>query len=398
MIQDPIAVTAILLAIVATLFRVAKTALGKRIFGFVPLIVFCYFVPTLLSNLGFLPMESAAYTFIKKTLLPASLFLLTLSVDIPTIKKLGPKVLYLFFGATASVFIGSALTYASLGWLLPAEAHLETWKGLAALCASWIGGGANFVAVGQSVGASDQTLGLMVIVDVAVASVWMAVLLYFAGKEKALDEKIGADRSMIDEVRKRIESYQLSVLQTPNLVDWLSLAALSMSAVAVSTGLAKILPDIGTIINGFTWIVMIVTALGVVASYTPLRKLEGAGASVLGSVFLYMLIATIGAQGDFKSIVRAPVLVLMGAVWMSFHAGFMLWLRKKLKAPIFFMAVGSQANIGAAASAPIVASAFHPSLVTVGVLLAILGYVMGTYLAILNAFLLEQIYLALYAF
>lgn len=397
MIQDPVAVAGALLAIVAALYWASAQPTLRGLFKIVPLIVFAYFVPTLLSNTGILPLESAAYTFIRRVLLPASLLLLTLSVDIPAIVQLGPKVLYMFFGATVSVFLGSIVAYASVGWLIPSELHEQAWRGLAALCGSWIGGGANFVAVGESVRASQTIMGLMVVVDVAIASAWMAILLWFAGRERALDERIGADRTAVDAVRRKIETYQLQIARPVTGPDLITLGALSIGGTALCHAVASQLPDIGTIINGFTWVVILITAAGVALSFTPARHLEGAGASALGSAFLYMLIATIGAQGNFREIVNAPAMVAVGVVWMSVHAVFMLVLRRVIKAPIFFLAVGSQANIGAAASAPIVASAFHPSLATVGVMLAILGYVLGTYVALLNAVVLEQVYLTVFA-
>jgi uncharacterized membrane protein len=240
-------------------------------------------------------------------------------------------------------------------------------------------------------------LGIMVIVDVAVANVWMACLLYFAGRERELDTRIGADRAALDEVRAKVESYSASITRPTKLADLITLAAIGIGGTAACTYLGKQLPDVGTIINGFTWVVILITALGVTLSFTSLRRLEGAGASVVGSTFLYLLVAVIGAQGNFRAILDAPSLVLVGAVWMAFHAGCMLLLRRLIKAPIFFLAVGSQANIGAAASAPVVASAFHPALAPVGVLLAILGYVLGTYLALANGFLLERIYRAFFA-
>lgn len=397
MIQEPVAVAGTLLAIVAAIYWASSRPVLGRIFTVVPLIVFAYFIPTVLSNTGVLPLESPAYTFIRRVLLPASLLLLTLSVDLPAIAHLGPKVLYMFFGATTSVFLGALLAYGTAGWLIPEALHEQAWRGIAALCGSWIGGGANFVAVGESVGASQTIMGLMVVVDVAVANVWMAILLWFAGREQAMDARIGADRGAVDTLRQKIEAYQLAIAKPTTGPALITLGALSIGGTALCSAIAAQLPDIGTIVNGFTWVVILITALGVALSFTPARQLEGIGASALGSAFLYMLIATIGAQGSFREIVNAPALVVVGAVWMLFHAGFMLTLRRLIKAPIFFLAVGSQANIGAAASAPVVASAFHPALATVGVMLAILGYVLGTYLALLNAFLLERMYLILFA-
>jgi uncharacterized membrane protein len=390
-IQAPLSVLAVLLGVLAGLFLFQRSAAGARLFRYVPLLVFCYFIPALLSNTGVIPIESDLYVFIRRVLLPASLVLLVLSTDIPAVVSLGRDAVVLFLTGTASIALGGPLAFLALGWLFPQETLDQAWRGLAALCGSWIGGGANFVAVGESVGASAATMSLMVVVDVGVANVWMAMLLLFAGRERSMDEAIGADRRRIDAVRARVEHYQAEVSRPANLPDMLLIAAIGIGTTAIVTWIATYLPDIGTIINGFTWIVCLVTAVGVALSFTRLRRLEGAGASTVGSVFLYLLVATIGASAQFSQVLQNLPLLAVGALWMAIHAGAMLTVRRLLRSPVFFLAVGSQANVGGAASAPVVAAAFHPSLATVGVLLAVLGYVLGTYVGILDAFLLRGI-------
>lgn len=391
MIQTPLSVLAVLLLVLAGLFMFQRHPLGDRIFRVVPLLVFCYFVPALLSNLGIIPGESEVYVFIRRILLPASLVLLVLSADIPAVASLGRDAVVLFLAGTASIAIGGPLAFLALGWMFPPEALDQAWRGLAALAGSWVGGGANFVAVGESAGATPETMSLMVVVDVAVANVWTATLLLFAGRERAMDEKIGADRHRIDDVRMRVERYQAEVARPANLADLLLILAIGFVTTAVVTYVARFLPDIGTIINGFTWTVCLVTAIGVAMSFTRLRRLEGAGASTVGSVFLYLLVATIGASAVFTHVMDNLPLLAVGALWMLMHAAAMLGVRRYLRAPVFFLAVGSQANVGGAASAPVVAAAFHPALATVGVLLAVLGYVLGTYIGILDAFLLRLV-------
>jgi uncharacterized membrane protein len=275
--------------------------------------------------------------------------------------------------------------------MFPVEALDQAWRGLAALCGSWIGGGANFVAVGESTGASAATMSLMVVVDVSVANVWTAMLLLFAGRERSMDAAIGADRSRIDEVRSRVEQYHAEVARPVSLAEMLLILAIGLGTTGIITWIAGYLPDIGTIINGFTWVVCLVTAVGVVMSFTSLRRLEGAGASTVGTVFLYLLVATIGASARFSHVMDNLPLLAVGGLWMAIHALAMLAVRRLLRAPVFFLAVGSQANVGGAASAPVVAAAFHPSLATVGVLLAVLGYVLGTYIGILDAFVLRHV-------
>ncbi|MBN1444157.1 MAG: DUF819 family protein [Planctomycetes bacterium] len=412
MIREPVFVLAILLGVLALLFSLARHRRTRRFFEIVPLLLFAYFVPMLLSNTGLIPTTSPLYDFISTWLLPASLFLLTLSVDIPAIIRLGPRLLILFLGATASIIIGGPLAYLALGRYIPEELRDQAWRGLAALCGSWIGGGANFLALGKEAGATDSIINVMVVIDVLMANLWMAVLLFFAGREKSMDERIGADRTALDELRRKAEAYQAEVRRPVALADLLLMLALAIGGTAAATALAERAAGVLSAPGGSagepaapgwpaaivlslkpsTWAVLCVTALGVGLSFTRLRRLEGAGASAVGSLFLYLLVTTIGAKGDISGLAASPALSSVAALWILFHAVSLLVLRRFLKAPIFFAAVGSQANIGGAASAPIVASAFHPALASVGALLAVAGYVMGTGAGLLCMFLLRAVH------
>ncbi|HEX8434069.1 DUF819 domain-containing protein [Archangium sp.] len=392
LIQSPMAVLTVLLTVLSLLFLAERHPVGARVFRVLPMLVLVYFVPTLLSNTGVIPTKSDLYGFVSAYLLPASLVLQVLSMDLPAIARLGRNAVVLFLAGTAGIILGGPLAYLALGWLVPAELGEQAWKGLAALSGSWIGGSANFVAIGQSIGTHDNTLSMMVVVDVGVSNMWTAVLLYFAGREREMDARMGADRRAIDVVREQVERFQASVLRPASLMDLVWILTIGLGTTVVCTAVAKLLPDIGTIITGFTWVVILVTTVGVALSFTPLRKLEGAGASRVGMLFLYVLVMTIGAKADFRRLMDAPALVAVGMVWMAFHAGTILLTRRLLRAPIFFAAVGSQANVGGAASASVVAAAFHPALAPVGVMLAVAGYVLGTYGGLVCAVMLEQVY------
>jgi len=390
-LTDPMQVLAVLLGFLGVLFWMNSHEQYGRIFRFVPLLVFAYFVPTLLSNLGLIPLDSELYSFTKIYLLPASLLLLTLSVDIPAIMKLGRNAVLLFLGATATIVIGGPIALLICKGLIPADMMDQSWRGLSALAGSWIGGGANMIALQEHAGANSSIMAVIIVVDVAVANVWMAVLLWFAGREKEMDASINADRVSLDEVRESVASYEAEVSRPTDLGSLLMICALGIGGAVVATWLSTVLPSVGQFIKGFTWVVVIVSLIGLGLSFTKMRRLEGVGASKVGSVFLYLLVTTIGAKAEFSEILKPQNfgLVVVGAVWMLIHALMMLGLRRWLKAPIFFVAVGSKANIGGAASAPIVASAFHPALAPVGVLLAVAGYLLGTFAGIACSFLLE---------
>lgn len=400
LVQEPVAVLAVLLAVLAGLFGAAGTQRGRTFFNYVPLLVFAYFVPTALSNSGVIPLRNDLYEFVKNWLLPASLILFTMSVDIPAVLRLGPKQLSLFLAGTASIVIGGPLAYFLLGGMVPESMGDQAWRGLAALSGSWIGGGANFVAIGESVGATEDTLGKIIVVDVALANIWMAILLYFAAREEAMDRWIGADRTSLEELRRRSEAFQAQVARPVTLPDMLIMLFLAIGGTVLASVAGatcaqlteEYAPQLTSILGEFAWKVLIATGIGVGISYTPLRNLEGAGASKIGSVFLYLLVATIGAKAQFAAVLEVPSLLAIAAVWISIHAVVLLLLRWLLRAPIFCMAVGSQANIGGAASAPVVAAAFHPALAPVGVLMGVLGYALGTAAGLLCAGMLQAVH------
>jgi uncharacterized membrane protein len=391
-IESPMAVLAVLLGVLALLFAFERHPVGSRFFKVVPLLVFAYFLPTLLSNTGLIPTESELYTFVRTYLLPASLVLLVLSVDLPAIARLGRHAVLIFLAGTVGIILGGPIAYLALGWLVPEQLGDQAWKGLAALSGSWIGGSANMVAIGESVGVQKSTLSMMVVVDVAVSNVWTAVLLAFAGREKAMDARIHADRTLLEKVRQEAEQLQAASARPASLPDLMWMVAIGMGVTVACTALAAKLPNFEGVVSGFTWVVLLVTTVGVVLSFTPVRRLEGAGASRVGQLLLYLLVATIGAQAEFRRLLDAPALVAIGFVWMAIHAGATLLARRLMRAPIFFAAVGSQANVGGTASASVVAAAFHPALAPVGVLLAVLGYVLGTYGGLLTAVLLKHVH------
>ena len=409
---DDYAILAVLVALLAALFAAKKSAIGKRVYSVVPLLLFCYFVPTLLSNTGAIPQSGdfELYKFVKNWLLPSSLLLLVLALDIPAILRLGPRLLWLFVTAFSSVIVAGPIALLALGWLLAPESIDQAWRGLAALSGSWIGGGANMTAIQQSFGASDAILGAIVVVDVAIGEFWTAVLIWIAGREEKVDAKIGADRSAIESLKARVEAIAAErrdvassrgLAHPPQVGTLAGRALIGVGIAALALGATWLCSEFGAwlhrelpennIGNAFTWTVMSITLLGLLLSFTPLRRLEAWGASTLGSWFLFLLVTTIGAKAHFAK-VFAPEnlpLVAIGALWMILHVTAMYWVRRRLRAPIFFLATSSKACIGGAASCPIVAGAFHPSLAPVGALLAIFGYVVGTLGGIICANLLR---------
>lgn len=409
LITDDAVVFGILMTILALVFTTSasKNPFWVRFYKVVPSLLLCYFVPGLLNTFGLISgEESSLYAVASRYLLPASLVLFTLSIDFKGIIKLGPKALVMFLAGTAGVIIGGPLALFIVSIFSPevmsGTGADEVWRGLATVAGSWIGGGANQTAMLEVFGASPVLFSQMIAVDVIVANIWLATLLYSAANSDKLDKFFRADSSAIHELKEKVEKYRNSILRIPTTGDTMKILGVGFGITGLSHLMANFIApwiavnypnlDQYSLTSTFFWIVVIATTGGVLLSFTKVRELEGVGASNLGSVLLYVLVATIGMQMDLTAIFNNPTLFLVGIVWILLHVTIMIVVAYLIKAPFFFVAVGSQANIGGAASAPIVASAFHPALAPVGVLLAVLGYGIGTYGAYICALLLQWVF------
>jgi len=408
LITNDATVLGLLLLVLGGIFytQTIKTGFFKKFYTYIPALLLCYFIPGLLNTFGIINgQESKLYFVASRYLLPACLVLLTLSVDLREIIKLGPKVLIVFLAGTFGVIIGGPISILIVKHLMPGVfeglALDDVWRGMTTVAGSWIGGGANQASMKEVFQVNDKIFSIMVVVDVLVANVWMAVLLYLAPKAKQIDAKTNADTSVIESLKKRLEDYQAANSKIPTVNDLMYICAVAFGITGLAHfGADTIAPFISThapflskfsLTSKFFWLIVLATAMGVGLSFSKLNKLESVGASKLGNIFLYILVATIGMHMNIFEIFKNPGVFLIGAIWMIIHAVIILTVGRIVKAPLFFIAVGSQANIGGAASAPVVASFFHPSLAPVGVLLAVLGYVLGTYGAWLCGVLMQSV-------
>ena len=401
-------VIGLLLFLLAIIFYTSNLPIFKKFYGIVPALLLCYFLPAFLNSFNIISGDfSNLYYVSSRYLLPASLILLCLSIDLKGIIRLGPKALIMFFAGTLGIIIGGPIALMIVASIAPewlgADAG-EIWRGLATVAGSWIGGGANQTAMKVVYETPNDIFSKMIVVDVLVANVWMAVLLYGAGIHEKIDKKFKADSSAITALKEKMEGFAAKVSKIPSTTDLMVIAGIGIAG----AGLAHILSQITTpyfseikdtlekigltsFASGFFWLIVFSTIIGVGLSFTKLKNYEGAGASKMGSIFLYVLVAAIGTHMNFTEIFESPSWFLIGAIWMLIHAIIILGVAKLIKAPFFFVAVGSQANVGGAASAPVVASAFSPSLAPVGVLLAVLGYAVGTFGAMLCAELMKAV-------
>ena len=367
-----------------------------RFYGVVPALLLCYFLPSLLNTFGVIDGDkSNLYYVSSRYLLPACLVMLTLSVDLPSVLKLGPKALTLVLTGTIGIVVGGPLAILIVSTFSPetvgGAGPDAVWRGMTTVAGSWIGGSANQTAMKEVFDVGDRLFSQMVTVDVICANIWMAALLFAAGRSGAIDRHTGADTSAIDHLKDKVERFHAEHARIPRLADLMFLAAIGFGITGAAHAIADVVaPWLKTNAPGlerlsltseFFWIVVIATTAGLALSFTRARRLEGAGASTVGSAFLYVLIASVGMKMDVTAIAENPGLFGVGMLWIGFHAALLIVVARAIRAPLFYLAVGSQANIGGAASAPVVASAFHPSLAPVGVLLAVLGYAVGTYAA-----------------
>ncbi len=386
-----------------------KTGFWKKFYAIVPTVLMCYLLPSILASVGLVSeTHSQTYYIASRYLLPAALILMTLSIDLKAIANLGSKALIMFLTGTAGIIIGGPLAILLVSFFSPETVGGvgpdAVWRGLATIAGSWIGGGANQAAMLEVFEFNQEKYGGMVLVDIVVANLWMAIILLGVGKTKKIDAWLKADTSSIEALKEKVAAHTAKIARVTSLHDFMLLLFYAFAGVGLAHFLGhhfaeflentfevirnkeKVLSSLG---SKFLWMVVFATAIGIGLSFTKAKNYEGAGASKIGSVFIYILVATIGMKMDLGAIFENPGLIAIGLVWIVIHALLLLLVAKLIKAPFFFLAVGSQANVGGAASAPVVAAEFHPSLTSVGILLAVFGYVVGTGGAYLCALLME---------
>ena len=386
-----------------------KTGFWSKFYSIVPAVLMCYLLPAILTSTGLISDEiSNLYFMASRYLLPAALVLMTLSIDIKAISNLGSKAIIMFLTGSVGIIIGGPIAILIVSIFSPdtvgGNDFDAIWRGLSTIAGSWIGGGANQAAMLEIFQYNPEKYGGMVLIDIVVANVWMAIVLLGVGKTKQIDKWLKADTSAIETLRIKVTEFTEKITRVPTLSDYMIMLSLAFTAVGISHFFGD---EISTFLtrnfdavsnqksflsflgSSFFWMVVIATGLGIALSFTKAKNYEGAGASKIGGMFIYILVATIGMKMDLGKVLENPGLIAVGFIWITIHAALMILVAKLIKAPYFFLAVGSQANVGGAASAPVVAAEFHPSLTSVGVLLAVLGYVVGTGGALLCAYLME---------
>ena len=383
MIKDPNAIFVYIIFLIGIIYYLRSQPLLAKLFKYMPPVIWVYFLPMISTSIGIIPNDSALYGWTTKHLLPPALILLLLSSNIRAMTALGPKAIGTMLFGTLGIIIGGSLSLLIFGGLLPDDA----WMGLGALSGSWIGGSANMVAVGKSIGTSDDLFGNMIVIDTLVGYGWMGVVIFISGHQDTIDRWNNADTGIIKQLNIQMDTFKNK--RTTSFNDLLTIVSVGLVGGYASLKIGVWLPDIGSILTSFGWTIIVVSAIGILLSFTKLSDLENAGASHVGNIFLYILLGTIGARADIMQVTDLPIYIIVGIVWILFHAIILFIGGRFLRAPMFLIATSSQANIGGVVSAPIVATVYKKSLAPVGLLMGVMGNVIGIYAGLLTAWILS---------
>ncbi|WP_149525162.1 DUF819 family protein [Sphingobacterium hotanense] len=377
----------------------------KGFYNIIPPLLLCYFLPGLLNSFGVIDGENSPLTSIgSRYFLPACLILFIVNLDLKEMWALRKRAGLMFITGTVGILLGGPLAVYLTSLVAPevvgGAGPDEVWRGLGALAGSWIGGSANQVALKEILKPSPNLFSSIIAVDVFVAYIWMAFLLYGASKADKFNAFFKADASDVEHLKEKMDAKAKANSRIPETKDLMLMIAIAFGGTGLATFLAEPLaafmktnyPHLETfsLTSDFFWIVFFATIIGIAMSFTPAKKLEFAGASKVGTVLLYALITTIGMQMNILAILDNPGLFIVGILWMAFHALLLFIVGKLFKVPFFYFAVGSMANVGGVASASVTSAAFHPSLISVGVILSVFSYAIGTYAGWLTAILMQM--------
>lgn len=409
LIQNEAVVLGILILILGLVLKTSSSEQKgyKKFYKYVPPILLCYFIPGILNTANIISGEdSGIYKVASRYLLPASLILLIMGVDLKELWKMRRKAGIMFMAGSVGILLGGPLAIMITSAINPniiqgGMGPDATWRGLATVAGSWSGGSANMAALYEVFKPEIGLYSGMIALDVIIANIWLATLLYGVSKRSKINKFLRADHNEMDAVQAKFENYQKSILRIPTMPDLMVILAVGLGGTGLAHFLVSlIVPWIKTnapqlerfnLTSEFFWLIVLSSTMGLLLSLTRARKLEGVGASNIGSLFLYILIGTIGMQMNILNVFENPGLLALGLIWITVHASLMILMARILRVNYFFLAVASEANIGGAPTASIVAAAFHPSLIPVAVLLSVFGYAVGNYVGYLTGILMQLV-------
>ncbi len=387
LVSSPFGVLAVLIFVAAFFFMLQQKT-GAKLFDYLPPLLFIYATPVFLNNFGVVPSSSPVYAGLSAYLLPAFIVLMLIKVNVPAVVRvMGKGVLVMLMG-TVGVMVGAVVAYMLVhSWLSD-----DAWKGYGALAGSWIGGTANMAATAEMLGTSEEQFGLAVIADNVVYVVWLPLLLLSRDFADRFNKwaRVPEDRLIAMDTAAKLH---VEEDQAPTMPQYLFIVAIVIGVTWVSTAVAPGIsewisaanPGLGAVFGVSTTRILLVTTLALVLSTTAASKLPNTTA--MGTALIYIFVAGMGARASVAGLAEAPMFIAGAFIWIFIHGLFCVagaWL---FRVDIHSVAIASAANIGAAASAPIVAAHHRPSLVPASILMALLGYAMGNYLAPLTGHL-----------
>lgn len=393
LVTEPVSLFTFLAFIVAGIYWLSSLAPLRTFFRYAPPLIWMYFIPMIMTTVGVTPDTSPLYSpFMSRVMLPAVLVLLLIGADVRSVVQLGPKAIAVMLVATLGIVVGAIVSTGVFAWLAPGALPEDTWKAVAALAGSWIGGSPNMTAVIETLGTPPSLIGPMIVVDTVLAYSWLGLLIAMSAYQRQIDAYHKADARVLDEISSRLQAEQEASARAPRVADIAYMGAIafvvSQACLFFGAPLDVFFKDVlgltflSGIINAFGWGILLITAVGLFLSTTRVRDLEYCGASSIGYVGLYLLLTTYGARANLTAILEVPVFFALGALWLAIHIAILYAGLRLLRAPLFLGATSSMANIGGTASAPVVAAAYHPSMAPVGLLMAILGGTLGTPVAL----------------
>jgi len=380
MIHHPLLLILVLLAVEFSVLFLAGNPRTKHLFSFLPSMFWIYFLPMVLSTCGIIDAKSPLYAGITKYLLPPTLFLLLLNIDLKAISKLGPAALIMFFAGSLGIVLGIIISFILFKPLIGPQ----FWSGFGALSASWTGGSANMIAVKEALNTPDAVFLPMVIVDTVVPYTWMGILVALAVRQKSFDLWNHSNRGILDDLARRTGNFSQQKKQTIDPLKAVLIIALALVIARICQLMAIHLPTGNNVLSPNAWTIILVSALSILFSLTPISRIPYTGANKCGKWILYFVLTSIGARASLSNAAQAGVLIGAGVLVILIHVAVLLVTARLIRAPLFLVATASLANIAGLVSAPMIAEVYQSGFASVGLLLAILGHSLGAYIGIIT--------------
>jgi uncharacterized membrane protein len=380
LITSPLGILAILAGVASFFFFLEKKTAWK-LFSFFPPLLFIYTLPLIFSNTGLIANESPLYDWMGSTILPVFLIVMLLDVDVSSaIRIMGKGIFVLLFG-TAGVIIGAPIGY----FVVKSGLGPEAWKGFGTLAGSWIGGTGNMAAVSEGLKTPATDFGLAVLGDNIVYIVWLPIMLGSKNFSRWFNRLTRVKKSRLEMLERSAGevSTDKGKLEMRHL---LYLFFLGLFFAWLAGKIAVYLPQVPPILTQSSWKILLITTFGILLSMTPAKRIPGS--HQLAMALVYLFVANMGARANISGLAEQAPWFLIGAyIWIFIHGGFCIFGAWIFRIDVHSTAIASAANIGGAASAPVVAAYHNEKLVPVSILMALIGYAIGNYGAFAAAWL-----------